>query len=783
MRACSAATARPDPDGPGAEPVPGYRLIARVGSGGAGDVWCAEAPGGLRVALKIVRLSGGLGRREMANIRILRAIRHPNLLAYFGAWQLEDRLIIGMELADRSLWDRFAEARAGGLAGIPLGELVDVMGEAARVIDFLNEPSHQLEGRSGVAIHHRDIKPQNIMLIGRGVKVADFGLSCLDDASGASRSQCGLTFAYAAPETFRRRVAGTSDQYSLAVTFCQLRGGRLPFVGPPSSVMMGHLFGDPDLSMLPERERPIVARAMAKDPAARWPDCRSFVKALAGCLEAESPDLLPRAAEDPQGAVRSSCSVEVPPLPSESDRSIAVWPDRLTGADGEGDVSAYCLDVRGWDDPGVVADDASSSSPTVVVAATEETVTRRHTRRLLLAAASLLAAGVAAWTWSWRPVSRAGIPPMPSRMAVRAPSTPSRAGAAGAIAPPRGRRDPRVPADLGLADAPPPPVHTPSARLDRARVNPSPVPVASAARLPDLAAWAPLIHQMPAIARTWLATILAARRPDSSASHVVASAQPARPVPTPDVHIGMPASLELEAGRSLSIPIRVDRGGRDGPLAIHFEGLPAGVTMPDLTIAAGRAQGEALIQARLDASSATVPVVMSIRAGSAHARVPLQLRVRANPAMLYRTRGHTLLACGRPAEAAAAFTRPLEAGVVDPFVYNNRGLAYASMNQLDLAIRDYTEASRLRPADPAIRYNRGIAFARRGDDFRALLDFDTAIRLKPDYARAFAARARIYLKQGDKARACADSSRASELARAAARPEERPPSPSPPPSH
>ena len=398
-----------------------------------------------------------------------------------------------MELADRSLWDRFAEARAGGVAGIPLGELVDVMREAARVIDFLNEPSHQLEGRSGVAIHHRDIKPQNIMLIGRGVKVADFGLSCLDDASGASRSQCGLTFAYAAPETFRRRVAATSDQYSLAVTFCQLRGGRLPFVGPPSSVMMGHLFGDPDLSMLPEPERPIVARAMAKDPAARWPDCRSFVNALAGCLEAGSPDSLPRASEDSQVAARTSCSVEIPPLPSETDWSISVSALPLTGADG--DVSAYCLDLRGWDDPGVVADGASSSSPTVVVAATEETAPRRHTRRLLLAAASLLAAGVAAWTWSGRPVSRAGVPSLSSRMTDGATSMSPRAGSAGAIAPPGGRRDPRVPADLGLADAPsapvssPPPVGSRSGRLDRARGNPSPVPVASAARLPDLAAW------------------------------------------------------------------------------------------------------------------------------------------------------------------------------------------------------------------------------------------------------------------------------------------------------
>ncbi len=89
-----------------------------------------------------------------------------------------------------------------------------------------------------------------------------------------------MTPAYAAPELFDGQASGKSDQYSLAVSYCQLRGGRLPFNGSAIQLMACHLSGTPDLSMLPEVEQPIVARAMAKDPADRWPDCRTFVAEL-----------------------------------------------------------------------------------------------------------------------------------------------------------------------------------------------------------------------------------------------------------------------------------------------------------------------------------------------------------------------------------------------------------------------------------------------------------------------------------------------------------------------
>ncbi len=301
--------------------MPGYCLVRRLGTGGAGEVWRAEGPGGLPVALKLVPLAGKLGEQELNNLRILRAVRHPNLLAYFGAWTTDDLLIIGMELADGSLWDYFHQVCSEGCVGIPLSELLVFMSEVAGVVDFLHEPRHELDGKRDVAIHHRDIKPQNIMLLGRGVKVADFGLSGLYEQCTQSRTQDGLTYPYAAPELFRRQPGEHSDQYSLAMSYCLLRGGRLPFVGPPASVMYGHLFEPPDLSMLPLPEQPIVLRALAKDSVNRWPTCGQFIEALRIASAAGSPETIPA---DDRVLIDSAASRCEPAAQSEEMRFEAV---------------------------------------------------------------------------------------------------------------------------------------------------------------------------------------------------------------------------------------------------------------------------------------------------------------------------------------------------------------------------------------------------------------------------------------------------------------------------
>lgn len=268
---------------PGSEPVSGYVLHERLGRGGHGEVWRARGPGDFRVALKFVPLDRPAAQSELRALDIMRQLRHPHLLATFGAWQRDGFLITAMELADGTLQHRFREAAQAGPPGIPRPELLRHMQQAAQGIDYLN--------RQG-SVQHRDIKPQNLMLVGGCVKVGDFGIARI--VGGRETGHTGrMSVAFAPPEFFEGRTAATSDQYSLAITYCYLRSGRLPFRGTDMQILRGHLRGRADLSMLPACERPVLRRALARIPGQRWPDCVTFIAALA------------RAASDGTGVRRS----------------------------------------------------------------------------------------------------------------------------------------------------------------------------------------------------------------------------------------------------------------------------------------------------------------------------------------------------------------------------------------------------------------------------------------------------------------------------------------------
>ena len=261
------------------EPIPGYRLLDRLGSGGFGEVWRCEAPGGIFKAIKIIH--GDLrskdsdlvryAEQELKALKRVKQVRHPYLLALDRYDIVDGRLMIVMELADCNLWDRFRDCRDKGLIGIPRDELLQYMMESAEVLDLFND-QFQLQ--------HLDIKPQNLFMLHNHVKVADFGQ--VKDLQGLmAQVTGGITPVYAAPETFDGIITRFCDQYSLACVYQELLTGIRPFDGGSmSQLLMQHMNLPPNLEPCPSADRPALARALAKKPDDRWPSVSEFVRAI-----------------------------------------------------------------------------------------------------------------------------------------------------------------------------------------------------------------------------------------------------------------------------------------------------------------------------------------------------------------------------------------------------------------------------------------------------------------------------------------------------------------------
>jgi len=309
----------------GDEPVAGYRLMSHLGAGGFGEVWKANAPGGTEVAIKIIDLTGQQGVQEFTSLRVVKKVRHPNLISLQAFWMKDEEgqildeageappannlqatafypgaaepqpttnvamttkfarpveLIIAMQLGSMSLHKRLEDCREQGLPGVPVAELLEYLEQAARGIDFLNKPIHDL-GKGPVPIVHGDVKPHNILVVGDAAVVCDFGLARAVETLRKT-SMAPVTVAYAAPESFKGKVTPTSDQYSLAVTYAELRTGRLPFdeTMTPYQVMEAHVTRNLDFSRLPEPERLVVLRATEGTPEDRWPTSRDLILAL-----------------------------------------------------------------------------------------------------------------------------------------------------------------------------------------------------------------------------------------------------------------------------------------------------------------------------------------------------------------------------------------------------------------------------------------------------------------------------------------------------------------------
>jgi len=255
------------------EPIPGYKLLQRIGAGGYGEVWTAEAPGGLIKALKFVYglLDEDRATREMKAIQRIKGVRHPFLLSIERIEVVDGQLIFVTELADNSLKDRFDQCRKEGRPGIPRDELLQHLRDTADALDYMSE-HHSLQ--------HLDVKPENLLLVGGRIKVADFGL-VKDLHEGSASMMGGLTPIYAPPEVFEGRPTKHSDQYSLAIVYQEMLSGVLPFPGKTAAQLAAqHLNARPRMAALPEADQQVIGKGLSKNPNERFANCREMVAAL-----------------------------------------------------------------------------------------------------------------------------------------------------------------------------------------------------------------------------------------------------------------------------------------------------------------------------------------------------------------------------------------------------------------------------------------------------------------------------------------------------------------------
>ncbi|MCI0460609.1 MAG: serine/threonine protein kinase [Gemmataceae bacterium] len=258
-------------------PGTSYTLLQPLGRGAFGEVYRARAPGGVEVAVKLIHrtLAAGEAQRELEALQLIKGLRHQNLLSLQAFFALADRLVIVMELADGSLRQRLRQCQEQGQAGIPTLELLGYFREAADALDYLHENR----------IQHRDLKPDNILLLGRHAKVGDYGLARLLDRPTVNTVTTQGTPAYMAPEVWEGQITTHSDQYSLALAYAELRLGHSLCAGANVAQMMYcHLHGSFDLSSFGPAETRVLRRALSRSPIQRYPTCMALVRDLSAAV-------------------------------------------------------------------------------------------------------------------------------------------------------------------------------------------------------------------------------------------------------------------------------------------------------------------------------------------------------------------------------------------------------------------------------------------------------------------------------------------------------------------
>jgi YVTN family beta-propeller protein len=263
-----------------------YEIQARIGRGGMGEVYLArDTRLGRPVALKVLPEAFAEDERFRERLlhesRLAASLDHPNVVPVYDAGDADGRLFIAMRFVEGA--DLKALLRSGGAL------------EPARTVAIAGQIAEALDAAHRRGLVHRDVKPSNVLLDQQGERdhayLADFGLTHSGRPDGPADARLVGSVDYVAPEQIRGdAVDGRADQYALGCLLFECLTGSLPF---RQSSEVATIFAHLEAPAPAASERrdglapaidPVLARAMAKEPAERFGSCRELVDAARGAL-------------------------------------------------------------------------------------------------------------------------------------------------------------------------------------------------------------------------------------------------------------------------------------------------------------------------------------------------------------------------------------------------------------------------------------------------------------------------------------------------------------------
>ncbi|MFI8962019.1 serine/threonine-protein kinase [Streptomyces sp. NPDC053493] len=242
--------------------IGGYRLQARLGSGGMGVVYLAHTPGGRPIALKVVR-------QEFAG--------DPEFRLRFAQEVASAERIHGLFTAQVVASGVDAPTPWLATAYVPGPSLHQVVHRhgplpVRTVLLLVAGIAEALQGIHRAGVVHRDLKPANVLIAEDGPRVIDFGIARAADSAALTGTGLSIgTAAFMAPEqALGRPVSPATDVFALGALLAYVAGGEVPFgAGPESAALYRVVHEQPDLARVPHELRGLVAWCLAKRPEDR----------------------------------------------------------------------------------------------------------------------------------------------------------------------------------------------------------------------------------------------------------------------------------------------------------------------------------------------------------------------------------------------------------------------------------------------------------------------------------------------------------------------------------